>query len=91
MNEQLNLALGSGRKVRQPSFGGRNLIFFAIPEKKGLSQTCACCDHGSRCVGHRGAPGFSVTRSLAGSLLQAQGSGNEVVQQGNVFQIQLSG
>src|SRR5450759_164756 len=88
MTEQLNFTLSSWRKICLSSFGGRNLIFFSVPEKNGLSQASSRRHYGSRRIMHGGSRSQGC-QSVHRYPLQTQGGGCEVVQQLNVFQIQL--
>src|SRR5450759_2560949 len=89
MAEQLQLTLRTWRKIRLSSFGRRNVILFAIPEKKSLAQAGSRRNHPSRRMMSRDSwvQRYEVIR---GQPLQTQGGGYEVVQQLDVFQIQLS-
>src|SRR5208282_4119507 len=88
MTEQLNLTLGSRRKICLPSFGRCDLIFFAIPEKDGLSQASSRRNHGSRRIGHGGSL-IQQHQVVPCEPLQTQGGGCEVVQQSYILQVQL--
>src|SRR5208282_1186079 len=90
MAEQLHLTIRARRKIRLSSFGRRDAILFAIPKKKSLSQAGSRRDHASgRMVrGDSTIQGYEVIRRQP---LQTQGSGDEVVEQLYVFQVQLSG
>src|SRR5256885_16552569 len=37
--QQLDLALSVRRKIRLASFGGHNLVMFAVPKQNGFTQT----------------------------------------------------
>src|SRR5208282_6483425 len=89
MAEQLHLTIRARRKIRLPSFGRRNAILFAIPEKKCLSQAGSRRNHAFRSMmpGNSTVQRYEVIRQQP---LQTQCSGDEVVQQLYVAQVQLS-
>src|ERR1039458_3330355 len=89
MAEQLHLTLRTWRKIRLSSFGRRNVILFAIPEKKSLAQAGSRRNHPSRRMMSRDSR-IQRYEVIRGQPLQTQGGRYEVVQQLDVFQIQLS-
>src|ERR1700674_4535850 len=87
MAEQLNLALSSWRKVCLTSFGRRDPIFFAVPEKNSLSQAGSRRNHGSRRIRRRSS-GIQGCKVGHRQPLKAQGGSCEVVQQSYVLQFE---
>src|ERR1035437_8637193 len=89
MAEQLHLTLRTWRKIRLSSFGRRSVLFSPTQKKKTPPQAGPRRNHPSRRMMSRDSwvQRYEVIR---GQPLQTQGGGYEVVQQLDVFQIQLS-
>src|SRR5258708_38048266 len=85
MTEQLNLALSPRRKIRLTTFGRRDLIFRAIPEKNSLSQAGSSRDHSLSRMMRRGhcIQRYNVIQRQP---LQPQCSSCKIIQQSYVLQ-----